>query len=189
MWFNPPNPAGGLYDRDFWDVKGRLNLRKVREVFNELGYVVPINDEPMNINGNNRIRGDEIKSDDVLEFQSDYSTVSRKNPIKMHMGMLILDGLMGPNTLNGLKFALDNTADGDEWKRFVMKSNMSEDTNLPDQTPADSLEEMIDNLPDETPSDESLEEMIDNLPDEGFSDLPAPDGFNDLPSVDDYPIS
>ena len=130
---NPPNPAGGPYDQAYWDAsKGGVGRKGIRDHFNRYGYPVDINDFPLNDLGPLGIGdmidnadgdkgklggGDDKESAVVRTFQRDYNAVSRLGKsgaviagvkVPSNMGGLDEDGLVGPYTLNGLKYILDS---------------------------------------------------------------------------------
>jgi hypothetical protein len=112
---DPPNPAGagpyGNYDHAYWE-KGSpgASARFIREHFAAMGYPVIIDDTPMNELGpdGGLGGGDDVPNENVRAFQSDYNAVSRAGlsghpGVPSYMNGLDEDGLVGPNTLNGLQ--------------------------------------------------------------------------------------
>lgn len=112
---DPPNAAGagpyGNYDHSYWE-KGSpgASARFIREHFVSMGYPVIIDDTPMNELGRDGKLGggDDVPNENVRQFQSDYNAVSRAGiaghpGIPNYMKGLDEDGLVGPNTLNGLQ--------------------------------------------------------------------------------------
>lgn len=129
---NPPNPAGGSYDSSFWDAGGTAAARqRIFDAFQALGYQTPSDRDTMNDPGGDRKLGggDDVANSEVRRFQSDYNAVSRAGLLGRSMGGLDQDGMLGVNTLNGLKYVLDNvgvmspfTADdqlGPSWRSLV----------------------------------------------------------------------
>jgi hypothetical protein len=130
---NPPNPAGGPYDQKYWDAsRGGVGREGIRRHFNKYGYPVDINDFPMNELGpkgtgsdianasgsTGKLGGaDDKPSAAVRNFQRHYNAVSRLGKsgavvtgvkVPSNMGGLDEDGLVGPFTLNGVKYVLDS---------------------------------------------------------------------------------
>jgi hypothetical protein len=108
---DPPNPAGGEYDVAFWDAGGVTAARqRIFDAFTQLGYAVPTDRATMNDPGPDAVLGgdDDVPNASVREFQANYNSVSAKKLMSGNMGGLDTDGLVGPKTLNGLKFVIDS---------------------------------------------------------------------------------
>lgn len=112
---DPPNAAGagpyGNYDHSYWE-KGSpgASAKFIREHFVSMGYPVLIDETPMNELGRDGKLGggDDVPNENVRQFQADYNAVSRAGVaghpgIPNYMNGLDEDGLVGPNTLNGLQ--------------------------------------------------------------------------------------
>jgi len=132
---NPPNPAGGDYDTAFWDAGGTAAARqRIFDAFTALGYSTPADRDTMNDPGGDRKLGggDDVPNSEVRRFQSDYNAVSRSGLLGSNMGGLWQDGMLGVNTLNGLRYVLLNvgvmspfTADdqlGPSWRSLVQQA-------------------------------------------------------------------
>lgn len=144
---NPPNPAGGPYDQAYWDAsKGGVGRKGIRDHLNRYGYPVEVNDFPLNELGpagtgdlipnasgsSGRLGGDDDKpSEAVRAFQRHYNAVSRLGKsgaivsgikVPSNMGGLDEDGLVGPYTLNGIKYILDSgMGDPGQWVNTFVK--------------------------------------------------------------------
>lgn len=127
---DPPNPKGpgewGDYDHGFWD-----SPQKIIDKFAELGYQTPADPHwghgesvPPTMNNpgpDKELGGDnDVPSPSVRLFQQEYNAVSRSKTFGANMGGLADDGLVGPKTLNGLKFVLDNLK-GKKWKSDIVQ--------------------------------------------------------------------
>jgi hypothetical protein len=120
-----PPAMGGTqaYDNAFWDKGG--NVMEAREgifaAFEGLGYETPRDRSTMNDPGPDAALGggDDVPNSEVRRFQKDYNKVSTaKKFVAQDMGGLWEDGLVGPCTLNGLKFVMDNLQ-GRTWSDVV----------------------------------------------------------------------
>jgi len=121
-----PEDMGGTqaYDTSYWDKGG--DVVKAREgiftAFESLGYQTPTDRSTMNDPGPNAELGggDDIPNSEVKRFQKDYNKVSRAGKFTpgVKMGGLWEDGLVGPCTLNGLKYVMDNLS-GRDWSDIV----------------------------------------------------------------------
>lgn len=133
-----PKSAGGsgTYDETFWEQGGTTEARKrVLQTFRDLGYATPTKPdgtpaETMNDPGADGVLGggDDQKNSEVERFQREYNQVSRKTAksgffvaSSAKMGGLDPDGLVGPCTLNGMKFVLDHLQ-GREWPDIVAQA-------------------------------------------------------------------
>jgi hypothetical protein len=132
---NPPR--GDTYDEAYWGASHNERLENIRKHFVFLGYPVDVIPYPMNILGpdgdismpnyDNSIGklggGDDQPNSDVRAFQHDYNVVSRLNKAEkiygQAMGGLYEDGLVGPFTLNGLRYAKEGLPGGKKWSDLV----------------------------------------------------------------------
>lgn len=133
------NPPGGdSYDGDYWGATGDERLISIRQHFVDLGYPVEVGPWPMNIlgpKGNVELTnidktkgklggGDDVPNATVKKFQHEYNMVSRLNKAEklyaQSMGGLDEDGYVGPYTLNGLRYAVDNLPGGKTWNDLLL---------------------------------------------------------------------
>lgn len=127
----PPNPTGQScrspgfgYDASFWDAGGTVAARqRIFDAFEAGGYQTPTGRDTMNdLGGDNQLGGgDDIANPEVKRYQNEWNAVSRWGgwqPTSV-MGGLDPDGLVGPCTINGLKFMLDNVTQGQTWQDIV----------------------------------------------------------------------
>lgn len=137
---NPP--LGDSYDADYWGSTSEERLTKIRQYFKSLGYAVEVSAHPMNILGPKgtvemenidgtmgKLGGDDDKKNAIVEqFQRDYNRVSRLNKAEklyaQPMGGLSTDGLVGPYTLNGLRYAHDGKPGDKAWPDLVKMADM-----------------------------------------------------------------
>ena len=135
-------PRGDSYDPDYWGPDSESRLISIREHFVGLGYQVEVGPWPMNKLGPKGTveltnqdgtsgklgGGDDEKSQTVMRFQEDYNRVSRLNKadkvVEGNMGGLSVDGMVGPFTLNGLRFAFESQqgsgTKGKKWQDLVL---------------------------------------------------------------------
>jgi len=136
----PPN--GDSYDADFWGSNTDERLTKIRQFFADLGYPVEVGPWPMNILGplgtaemQNKDGttgklggGDDEPSAIVRQFQNDYNRVSRLNKAEkvysQSMGGLDKDGLVGPYTLNALRYAHDDKPGDKAWPDLIQMADL-----------------------------------------------------------------
>jgi hypothetical protein len=124
----PGQPPGGdcnkpsqTYDFAFWDAGGETVARqRIFDYFQTLGYQTPTNRNTMNALGPNAELGgdDDVPNEEVRRFQKEYNAVSRQGTFLSGMGGLDRDGLVGPCTLNGIKYVVDNLGEND-WQTLV----------------------------------------------------------------------
>lgn len=135
---NPPR--GDSYDGNYWGSNSEERLASIRQHFVELGYQVEVGPWPMNELGPKgtvelknksgsmgKLGGDDDKPNaTVARFQRDYNIVSRLNKAEkiypQSMGGLADDGLVGPYTLNGLRFAVEELPGGKKWKDLLQQA-------------------------------------------------------------------
>lgn len=130
----PPDYGGSnAYDKAYWDTGGDTAARaRIFEAFEELGYQTPTNRDTMNelgplgsgtpgSGGGLLGGGDDVPNSEVSRFQNDYNSVARWGKFLTGMGGLDVDGLVGPCTLNGMKYVLDNLGN-EEWSDVVGES-------------------------------------------------------------------
>jgi hypothetical protein len=120
-----PEDMGGsqTYDQAYWDgvppdaVSARA---RIFAAFNLLGYQTPPDRSTMNDLGTDGKLGgdDDIPNPEVTRFQKNYNAVSRTKIFAEKMGGLWEDGKVGPCTLNGLKYVMDNLGERD-WTDIV----------------------------------------------------------------------
>lgn len=119
----PPNMGGGnAYDVAYWDAGGAVPAReRIFAMFDALGYSTPTNRSTMNDPGPDAALGgnDDVPNPEVVRFQKHYNQASRAG-LFPNMGGLWEDGLVGPCTLNGGKYVMDQLAanglDGSAWQ-------------------------------------------------------------------------
>lgn len=109
-----PQNMGGTqaYDNSFWDAGGTVAARqRIFDAFQSLGYSTPTDRSTMNDPGPDAALGggDDIPNAEVRRFQKDYNGASRRK-VFANMGGLWEDGFVGPCTLNGVKYVLDQLA-------------------------------------------------------------------------------
>ena len=122
----PPSAGGGnKYNTAYWDAGGTPTARaRVFAGFEGLGYTTPSDRDTMNALGPDAKLGggDDIPNNEVKRFQIDYNAVSVAEQFATDMGGLIQDGLVGPCTLNGMKYVMDSMEPGEEWQKIVQKA-------------------------------------------------------------------
>lgn len=119
----PPDMGGGnAYDVSYWDAGGPVPARqRIFDMFDALGYSTPSNRSTMNDPGPDAALGgnDDVPNPEVVRFQKHYNSASRLG-LFPNMGGLWEDGLVGPCTLNGGKYVMDQLAanglDGSAWQ-------------------------------------------------------------------------
>lgn len=128
-------PGGDSFDAAYWGATLEEQLANIRDHFRKLGYSnVQEGPYPMNIlgpKGSTQVQnidgstgavggGDDQKDATVAMFQSDYNKVSRLNKAEkvyqQNMGGLAVDGFIGPQTLNALRYAKTGLPGGKSWK-------------------------------------------------------------------------
>ena len=130
----PGQPPGGncnkpaqVYDFAYWDAGGQTIARqRIFTHFKDLGYATPTDRDTMNALGADNALGSDpsipgsadIPNEEVRRFQKEYNAVSRWGKFLSGMGGLDRDGLVGPCTLNGIKYVDDNL-DGRNWQDLV----------------------------------------------------------------------
>lgn len=121
----PENMGGAQrYDYEYWDKGGNVVAARqgIFDAFESLGYDTPTNRSTMNDPGPDAVLGggDDVPNSEVTRFQKDYNKVSRAGKFTpgVKMGGLWEDGLVGPCTLNGLKYVMDNLS-GRKWSDVV----------------------------------------------------------------------
>lgn len=145
---NPPR--GAEYDAGYWGGTTDERLEKIRGHFLYLGYPVEIGPWPMNTLGpkgdfeltnkdgtKGKLGGDDDQENEtVRDFQRNYNQISRLNkaekyflpPGQATMGGLNKDALVGPYTLNGLRFSVDELkagkAGGKTWNDLITQANL-----------------------------------------------------------------
>lgn len=136
---NPPR--GETYDDAYWGANRNDQLANIRKHIADLGYPVEVIPYPMNILGPEGSvsminydqtagklgGGDDLPSADVRTFQHDYNVVSRLNSAEkifpMSMGGLYEDGLVGPYTLNALRYVKEALPGGKKWSDLIAMAN------------------------------------------------------------------
>ncbi len=118
----PPYGAScrtGAYDAEFWNSKD-----VIFEGFQTLGYQTPSDRDTMNELGGDKALGggDDVPNNEVKRFQRDYNKVSRRGEFTPNMKGLDVDGLVGPCTLTGMKYVLDNLGANGNWNQIVAGS-------------------------------------------------------------------
>lgn len=117
---NPPR--GDKYDGPYWGADADARLTSIREHFKKIGYSVEVGAWPMNKLGPKgsvelknkdgtvgKLGGeDDEPSATVLQFQKDYNAVSRSKVFVAGMNGLSPDGLVGPYTLNGIRYVVQS---------------------------------------------------------------------------------
>lgn len=118
-------PRGSSYDGAYWDpTPGDPRLISIRKHFASLKYPVEIGPWPMNELGplgtlemknesgsTGKLGGGDDKPNEIVrKFQKEYNAVSQAKKFGggQKMGGLAPDGLVGPLTLNGLRFVSEN---------------------------------------------------------------------------------
>jgi len=138
----PPGATfrGDSYDGDFWGSTGDERLKKIREFFKKFGYAVEVGPWPMNKLGpkceDGKVElknqdgttgclggGDDQPSAVVRQFQKDYNAVSFSKIFVSNMGGLDPDGLVGPYTLNGLRYVNENLQ-GKLWPDVIQEASL-----------------------------------------------------------------
>jgi len=124
----PGQPPGGnchkpsqTYDSAYWDAGGEVIARqRIFDHFTELGYQTPAGRNTMNDLGpdGDLAGGDDIPNEEVRRFQKEYNAVSRWGGFLSGMGGVDRDGMVGPCTVNGMKYILDNLGDRN-WQSLV----------------------------------------------------------------------
>ena len=125
-----PPPGGDVYDGPYWGLAGGgpaegsadARLKGIRQHFADFKYPVDVGPWPMNVLGpagtleltnppgstpskGKLGGGDDEPNEVVRKFQKEYNAVSKaKKFAGKEMGGLAPDGLVGPYTLNGLRF-------------------------------------------------------------------------------------
>lgn len=135
-------PRGETYDGTYWHATpGGPRLESIRNHFKELGYGVNVGPWPMNVMGPLKGEsgsteytnedgtkgwsggGDDQPSAIVKQFQADYNRVSKLNKAEkiyaQNMGGLDVDGLVGPLTLNALRYAKEGLPGGKKWSDLL----------------------------------------------------------------------
>ncbi len=125
---NPPR--GDTYDAGYWGSTSEERLENIRGHFVYLGYNVEIGPWPMNTLGpkggfeltnkdgtKGKLGGDDDQPNEtVRDFQKNYNQVSRLNQAEKYfpssMGGMAKDALVGPYTLNGLRYSVEELKAG-----------------------------------------------------------------------------
>lgn len=133
---NPPR--GDSYDGSYWGDALEDQLTSIRQHFANLDYDVNVGPWPMNklgpkgtleiVNEDGSVGklggDDDSPSETVRKFQKEYNTVSRLNKAdkiySQNMGGLATDGLVGPYTLNALRYANEGLPGGKMWTDILM---------------------------------------------------------------------
>lgn len=134
---NPPR--GDTYDGVYWNKSpGDPRLTSIRQHFANFGYPVNVGPWAMNVLGplgsvefknepgstpaKGRLGGeDDKKSAVVKNFQIDYNIVSKAKLFTSGMGRVSEDGLMGPFTLNAMRYATEKIG-GKHWPDVVKEA-------------------------------------------------------------------
>lgn len=126
-------PRGNQYDGSYWDPSpGKPRLKSIRKHFSKLAYAVNVGPWPMNTLGPEgsiefenedgsfgKLGGDDDeKSAVVKNFQIDYNIVSKAKTFVSGMGTVSEDGLVGPYTLNALRYVTEKLG-GKHWPDIV----------------------------------------------------------------------
>jgi hypothetical protein len=141
---NPPR--GDTYDAGYWGSTSDERLENIRVHFIYLGYSVEIGPWPMNVLGpkgdheltnkdgtKGKLGGDDDQPNEtVRDFQRNYNQVSRLNKAEKYfpsnMGGLAKDALVGPYTLNGLRYAVEELkagkAGGKTWNDLISQAEL-----------------------------------------------------------------
>ncbi len=143
---NPPR--GDSYDAGYWGSTSDERLSNIRSHFVQLGYNVEVGPWPMNVLGpkgdheltnkdgtKGKLGGDDDQPNEtVRDFQRNYNQVSRLNKAEKYfepigqstMGGLAKDALVGPYTLNGLRFAVEEikAGKGKPWPDLITQANL-----------------------------------------------------------------
>jgi len=139
-------PRGDQYDAGYWGSTPEERRTAIREHFKYLGYPVEVGPWPMNILGpkgseemenidgtKGKLGGDDDKPNETVRlFQKNYNQVSRLNKAEKifpaKMGGLDKDGLVGPYTLNGLRYAVEELkagkGGGKTWKDLISMAEL-----------------------------------------------------------------
>lgn len=133
---NPPR--GDSYDGNYWGATPDERLKGIRQHFVDLGYQVQVIPHPMNFlgpkGGTELVNtdgskgklggGDDDPNATVKRFQHEYNMVSRLNKAdkiySQSMGGLDEDGMVGPYTLNGLRYAKEGLPGGKTWNDLLL---------------------------------------------------------------------
>lgn len=133
-------PRGDDYDPQYWGATSEERLENIRQHFVKLGYSVEVGPWPMNklgpkgsveLENQDGSKGKLGGNDDqpnaiVRKFQGDYNKVSRLSKAdkiySQNMGGLDEDGLVGPLTLNGLRFAVEGLPGGKTWDDLLLQA-------------------------------------------------------------------
>lgn len=122
-----PQSMGGTqaYDHNFWDAGGVVPAReRIFNHFEALGYQTPTDRSTMNDPGPDAALGggDDVPNAEVANFQKDYNRGSRRK-LFPNMGGLWEDGFVGPCTLNGVKYVMEQLSKAgsspDQWKALA----------------------------------------------------------------------
>jgi len=128
-------PRGDKYDGPYWNPSpGAPRLISIRQHFADAGYPVEVGPWPMNELGPagglelenksgsmGKLGGnDDEPSETVRTFQKEYNAVSESKVFGTSMGGLAPDGLVGPYTLNALRY-ITETLGGKRWRDDVVK--------------------------------------------------------------------
>jgi len=132
-------PRGETYDGPYWDPSpGKPRLTSIREHFANLAYPVEVGPWPMNELGplgsgefenapgstipKGKLGGlDDKPNNVVMRFQIDYNIVSKAKMFVSGMGTLSEDGLVGPYTLNALRYVTEKIG-GKHWPDVVKEA-------------------------------------------------------------------
>lgn len=117
----PPAYGGSnRYDTAYWEAGGTARARqRIFEHFGGLGYSTPNDRDTMNDLGpDGKLGEDDVPNEEVRRFQKDYNAVSKKRNVAANMGGLDTDGMVGPCSLNALKYIYDLGANA-EWRALV----------------------------------------------------------------------
>lgn len=127
----PGMPPGGncnkpaqVYDFAYWDAGGQdIARQRIFTNFTDLGYQPPTDRDTMNALGPDAALGgdDDLPNEEVRRFQKEYNAVSRWGKFMSGMGGLDRDGFVGPCTLNGMRYVLQNL-DGRNWQDLVKEA-------------------------------------------------------------------
>ena len=144
---NPP-PGDASYDGSRWGKDSEARLTTIRDFFKALGYPVEVGPWPMNVLGPKgtveltnepgsepamgKLGGeDDVRSDTVKLFQSDYNKISRLNRTEKfytaeggNLRGLDKDGMVGPYTLNGLWYAAKYLPGGKSWQDLLQQATL-----------------------------------------------------------------
>ena len=118
-----PDPS---WDDPYWSAEGPTIFRQmILDHFKSLGYSTPADRDTMNALGTDAKMGggDDVANPEVSRFQGHYNAVSRHGQFPGPMGKLLVDGFVGPCTLNALKYVVTNGGNAQSWRAAVIVAN------------------------------------------------------------------